>query len=99
MRSSSRATAEPSRTQSPLNSTTRRKQPHRRKKHKTFFRNCFISPRRRFDSTKRRLVVLERFALRRQFLETSARRDWRATATADSNLAASKRVASARLRA
>ena len=98
-RSSSCKTAERGRTRSPLNSTTRRKQPHRRNNHKTFFRSCFISPRRRFDSTKRRLVVLERLALRRRFLESSAKRNWRAAVAADSSLAANKRIASARLRA
>ena len=46
--------------------------PHHEQNQDTFFRNCFISPRRRFDSTKRRLVALERFALRRRSLETSA---------------------------
>ena len=49
--------------------------PHHEQNQETFFRNCFISPRRRFDSTKRRLVALERFALRRRSLETSARWD------------------------
>ena len=73
--------------------------PHHEQNQDTFFRNCFISPRRRFDSTKRRLVVLERLALRRRFLETSAKCNWRAAAAAASNLAANKRVASTRLRA
>ena len=68
-------------------------------RHDTFFLSCFVSPRRRFDSTKRRLVALERFALRRRFLETSARCDWRAATAAASSLAANKRFASARLRA
>ena len=68
-------------------------------RHDTFFLSCFVSPRRRFDSTKRRLVALERFALRRRFLETSARCDWRAATAAASSLSANKRVASVRLRA
>ena len=49
--------------------------PHHEQNQETFFRNCFISPRRRFESTKRRLVALERFAFRRRSLETSARCD------------------------
>ncbi|MEY3479494.1 MAG: hypothetical protein RIQ71_269 [Verrucomicrobiota bacterium] len=70
-----------------------------RKYYETFFRSCFVSALRRFDSTKRRFVALERFALRRRFLEASARLDCRLAAAADSSLAASKRTASARLRA
>ena len=67
--------------------------------HPIFFRSAFVSPRRRLDSTRRRFVARERLAFRRRFLAASASCFWPAAPAAASIFAASRRTASALLRA